>query len=574
MARVPYSPVPEVAPQAQQLSKPNLAVPAAAFGSAEAEALGAVGTAIGRAGDKIFGRAMALQELNNQTESREAATKFMVGAGELHANYMTLEGKARVDAYPGYVKQLQELRQKVGGGLSNPASRRLYEGTTYSTLGHSLFNAAGAAASANRKWTNDTVKAQLNLDIQSLGDDPTNEVFFQQKLDRIRGSARNIAAQDGAPPGSAIERNTVMRAESQAWRSRITGMARTQPFEAAKLLDKNKSKFTETDYLAADQVVRTQGRAVGASNIANEVYDPSATLEQMEAAARAKAKDLNPNDPLLDDQAVNALRTKYNQSRWATKQEALTARDDSAALIEKNNPANMQQFLALPGGQETYERLSAKDKEALPGRITRYNSAVGKYDQERTFTRLKGMAASDDPEAREQFLTLDPTSQNLSQPQMRSVMELQRKLKENVSGDPRVTKAVTWLRGAMGPQLQELGIYNRKDSPETFDNYVGALQSALDYWQEVHKKPPTYKEIVETIGPQVIREVAVPGRFFGTNEYPLFDFPTYTPEYQTFETQAKAQFGDISDTAIRKMWVKYQYIKLYGKQPKAQERVK
>src|SRR5690606_9510692 len=116
------------------------------------------------------------------TEAREAATQYMLKAGELHANYMALEGKARVDAYQGYAKSLQDLRIEIRKRVSNPAAAKIYDAQSMGTMAHSIFNGAGAAASANKKWTHDTVAAQLNLDVQSVGDNPNDEAFFNNKL--------------------------------------------------------------------------------------------------------------------------------------------------------------------------------------------------------------------------------------------------------------------------------------------------------------------------------------------------------------------------------------------------------
>lgn len=571
MAKVPYVPIPDVAPVATQAPKPSINAPVEAFGSAEAEATSGFGKELERAGNELFQRAIAIQTLNNQTEARDADTKFIIAAGELHANYSSLEGRDRVNAYPQYAKDLQGLREQVRSGMSNDAARRLFDSSSLPTLGRSIFSGAASAASANKKWTKDVVKSQLELDLKTIENNPNDEAFFKEKLRKIEEGASNLAAQQGIPPGSAPEKLAILEAKSKAWRNRITGLARVAPFEAAKLLDKNKSQLTDDDYLRVDAQVRTQGRAVGAANIANEVYDPSKTLDVMEGEARAKAKAFNPNDPLLAENAISDLRTKYNQTKYAKRQEQDGAKDAISGLIQEHRPNNLQELLALPGAEEAYERLTEVQQNALPGQINRYNSSVGKYDREQTYLRLKGMANSDDPEARAAFLNLDITKEDLSQGQIDNLWGIQRKMKATTSGDPRVVKAVTWLRGAMGAQLEALGIYRRtEDNVEDYDHYIGALQSALDVWNETHKSPATYKDIVETIGPQIIRERTEPG-WLWNSQVPFFK--QEVPSDFAARARSIAKDPYLPDEQIYKLWVRMQYKSLYAKPPpKTQER--
>lgn len=573
MARVPYSPVPEIAVQGTAARGPNVQAPLSAFGGATAEALSTLGQTLERSGNELFGRAIALQNLNNDTEAREADSKYMVAAGQLHAEYNALQGKDRVDAFPKYQKDLQDARVAIRSTLSNPMAQKMYDGSSLSTMGRSIFNGAGAAAAANKEWTINTTKAQLELDVKTIEDNPADPALFAQKLKRIQNSARNLAAQQGLGQGPQ-EDALVRRATSKAWAQRITGLSRTAPFEAAKMLDENKTQLTSDDYLRVDNAVRAQGRATGSVNIANEVYDPDKTLAEMEEKAEARAKELNPDDPLLGKQAVAALRTKYNQTKYAKRQEELEARDGIAGLIQQHNPRNMQELLAIPEAQSLVERLPKEKQLAIPGQINRYNLSKDQFDNDANFTRIKGMSLSDDPAAREEFLNLDPTKEKLSQAQIRAVQAQQAKLKENTSGDPRVQNAIKYLRGSMGAQLEALGIYSRdRNNPQDFDQFAGAISSALDVWKENHGgKPATAKDITDTIGPQIVRERTEPG-WFWNSKVPFFK--QTVPEDFATKARAISQNPNLSDAAIYKLYTRMQYQELYAKPgPKDQSRAK
>ena len=72
MAQVPYSPVPDVAPSDTATPRVSVATPEAAFGGATAKAIENLGTTVQGAGNELFGRAVALQQLNNETEAKIA----------------------------------------------------------------------------------------------------------------------------------------------------------------------------------------------------------------------------------------------------------------------------------------------------------------------------------------------------------------------------------------------------------------------------------------------------------------------------------------------------------------------
>src|ERR1041385_96878 len=135
MPQVPYNPVRQVGLENIGVSAPGVNAPLAAFGGAQAEAMSHLGSGLERAGDEIFARAMAIQQVNNVAEAREAGVEYMKEAGQLHANYNALQGKDRVDAFPKYMADLKESRARIRDGLSNPASARRFDSQSMGTMG-------------------------------------------------------------------------------------------------------------------------------------------------------------------------------------------------------------------------------------------------------------------------------------------------------------------------------------------------------------------------------------------------------------------------------------------------------
>ncbi len=166
--KVPYNPVPEVTPADVSTQPIRIHTPSEAFGSAQAEGLSHLGAAVSAAGNELYTRAYAMQQLTNESDARDADTQYMIEAGKLHASYNALEGKARVDAYDEYAKNLQETRVKIRNGLGNPQAQKMYDGSSLSTMGRTIFNGAGAAASAGIQYNKGTLVGQVNQDTKTV----------------------------------------------------------------------------------------------------------------------------------------------------------------------------------------------------------------------------------------------------------------------------------------------------------------------------------------------------------------------------------------------------------------------
>ena len=130
---------------------------------------------------------------------------------------------------------------------------------------------------------------------------------------------------------------------------------------------------------------------------------------------------------------------------------------------------------------------------------------------------------------------------------------------------------MSWLRQSRGGELAALGVFRRDNkSPEDYDHMTGTLSSALDLWQESHGKPPSYDDVVNTIGPQVLKSRAVPGWLYGTNNEPFFKPDVNSQEYKLFQRKATEDVtntGAVAPTEaeIDRAYTRMQLLKLYPK---------
>src|ERR1017187_7925457 len=248
MAQVPYSPVPDVEPSQRSVGPANVNAPAAAFGTDVASAIGGLGKAIEGAGNELFSRAYAMQQLKNEADARDADTNYMIAAGDLHAKYSALEGKDAVDAYPKYAQDLKDQRMQFRGSLTNPQAQKMYDTNSLSTMGRSIFNGAGHAATQNKQYALGTATAQIDLDAKSVEDNPNDEGLFQQKISKTRDNVRTLSGLKGFDVDGPQEQDLERKAVSGIWRSRIEGMAKTDPFGASTFLEAHKTEMVSTDY--------------------------------------------------------------------------------------------------------------------------------------------------------------------------------------------------------------------------------------------------------------------------------------------------------------------------------------
>src|SRR5690242_2999627 len=126
MPQVPYDPVPSVPGEDHRITRPEVPMIGAAFGTNIAEGVEKLGATGEQVGNELFSRAIALQQLNNETNARETSIKATQEMAIEQENFDSLEGKARHDALPQHLKALNDIRVKYRAGL-NPVAATMYD---------------------------------------------------------------------------------------------------------------------------------------------------------------------------------------------------------------------------------------------------------------------------------------------------------------------------------------------------------------------------------------------------------------------------------------------------------------
>lgn len=585
MAQVPYSPVPSVAPSGAGLPAVSPNIPAAAFGGDIATAISGMGKEISGAGNEVFERAIWLQNLNNQAEAKKADADYILAAGKLHADYQTLEGKAAVDAYPDYTKNLRATRDSIKGSLSNGASQRLFDTESMGTLSRTVLNGASHLAGQQKAYVVSAADADVTARRERTAANPTDESGFNTDLAKSNDTIERIGKLRGKPP-EAID-NDKLANTSAFWATKIEGVAKEAPLQAPKLLEDNRAKLTEKDFKRVENVVNNQRDAVGSANIAQDLLKAhmddegnlTAPMAEIQAKAKALAATFSPDDPQFITKTVRALDAEYNQRKYAMKQERFDNIQAVTDAYVTHGASNMQQLLADPKASAAYYALPPSEQAKVPAKIDNYIKSRDRQDNERNMTQLMGMKNNDV----EGFLNLNPEDPQykLSQSQVQQVMAQQQKVKAQTTQDPRVDRAMSWMRGGFGAQMEAMGVFRRTVSNKTeYDHLTGAVQQALDIWQEDHKKPPTSKEFSEQIAPQILKVQKEPGFMgiyggpFGTDRT-VYRHDTGSKDYQNFVTAQKADIvakggSEPSEEELYKSYTRLQLLKLYPAKKKSE----
>ena len=570
--------VPTVSVSDAPLPKVSVNTPEAAFGGATAAALSSLGRTIESAGSELFTRAVALKQIDNEAEAKDADTKFMIEAGRLHAEYNALQGDAAVKAYPKYQEDLAAVRVKIGDGLSNPAVKKLYDSASKSTLGRTIFNGAGHAATENKKYVAGASVARVDTLMDQTIQSPDDRTFMSSLASveaEIRGTQAALA---GWSPEKTEEE--VARAKSRLITNRVQGLSRTDPFAAKEFLEKARGSLVAADVNKADNFVQTAINGVGAKLISSEVNDDlksdptggGKSLQQRIDEGVEKAKKKAPDDPLFQDYVRQRIISDFNLSKSVKKDFDLENKNKlSVALMGGYNPqgklpTTVEELTAHPEARAAWEQTDPKDQRTYLKALTQNARGDQSWTNEslRRNLQLKGLAQAD-PKA---FLELNVLDENLPNSAKIALVNQQMKLKSKAESDPRVTHALQVLR----PMTQAAGLDSTKDKDQ-FYQFVGSLQDAMDQFQKDNSKPPNADEI-NTMGARLLQQQSGTG-WFGTNIGAESLYRVTVPDSVKDRIQRlpiwQQRGAPPTEADIQRIYVREQYQRLYGKPAKSEE---
>ena len=572
MPRVPYTGVPEIAPSARPIPSIGVATPPAAFGASTAEATIGLGRTAEHVGDELFQRAMAMQQLANTSEASEAATNFMIEAGDLHAKYGAMQGREAVEAYPKFAASMKDLQAKYAEGLSNPMAKRMFDQESRSTMAKSIFNAAGHAATENKQWSIGAAKARVGVATAQISEDPYDDVGFQGKLRDIQTNTRDYTALETGDDGGDVTKLQVLKNTSNAVRTRIEGIAKKDPGPAGEMLEKYRKGMTEEDFKRAEAAVLLGRHTMESRNQAAKINAdlsaqpdpklPEKTLDERVKEAKDWASTKYPDDPVMGEYVTQAVRNQYAGYKRDVADARVRNLDTMQEALQTNIggklPTTPAELFMSDKARGTYLKLDATDRKKVLHALD-LNAKDDVAESEATFAKYhqyRGMATSEDPEERAQFLsTFFPAEKDLPRKRRDQLTKLQADVKKGAEADPRVIHGMKVLTDA--------GIAPRIDQDKEGSlQFRGALQEALDGLRDSGEKPPKTLEEWKKIGATLRTQVPKTGWF---SDYRVYEVPVPSE----MSAQLKTLYPGITDEQMQREYGKLRFMEAwketYGK---------
>ncbi len=173
MAQVPDPGAPQsIEPTAVADTTQRVQTSPDAFGAGIGRSLQEAGQVFGQASNSAADIAIQQQQLQNQIQANTATNSYMRGAQKLlygdpsdpsSPGFLTLRGQAAVAAAPMVTKQLDDLRNSISGGLTNPRQQVAFDQDARRYQG--MYGASVAQHFGQQQEESATAEAQATIDL-------------------------------------------------------------------------------------------------------------------------------------------------------------------------------------------------------------------------------------------------------------------------------------------------------------------------------------------------------------------------------------------------------------------------
>ena len=235
MAQVPYSGVPETSPQLSSTPTVQSNVSDAAFGSQQAQGLGQMGKGFEHAGNELFTRAIALQQLDQQMKALNANADAADKISDEYAKFSTLEGRAAMAALPDFKKRVQDIHGEIGQGLESDYARKLYMQESRAMQTRVYFSAAKHAGDQFKHYLTGSSQAAIESARRTAGVMPDDDGAYDASLKTNEREAKSMGQLRGWSEEQT--KNFLDKSNSETVVARTQALAERDPVAAQKVLD-------------------------------------------------------------------------------------------------------------------------------------------------------------------------------------------------------------------------------------------------------------------------------------------------------------------------------------------------
>ena len=356
-SQVPYTGVPSVQPSFDATPSVSSNIPMDAFGAGVANAVGHMGRAIEGAGNEIWARATAMQQLNEQANAANAVAEFTTAMGEKFANYTSLSGKAAVDGYKPYIDDLNATREAIGQKLNSPYAQKVYLQESRSIQARSVFSAAAHSGREGKNYAIGSTQSLIDARSNAAALAPQDEDSYKASLQQNAKDAQRLGDLHGWD--AQTTKNYESQMNSKMTMGRIQGLAKSDVPAAQKLLDAavKAGNITGDDLGRAQTYIRGQRLSVATrQEAARTMSGDNAGIASakmpidnvVEAIAGNEGADYGTKHPPVTHKVNGKTITEYGLGRYGVMQSNL-----QDWLKEAGMPAmTEQEFLNNPRAQD------------------------------------------------------------------------------------------------------------------------------------------------------------------------------------------------------------------------------
>lgn len=234
MATVPYSSVPTAETQAAPTQGLSVRTTPDMFGGAVGSALSQFGSTAEHAGDEVFARANAMQQMVEETKARQAQVQFDQQSAQSQADFTAKEGlNAGPEALAAHSAQLAQMRSDLSNSLSSPYAKQHFDSESMPFLGRLIFSSAGHSGQQMKVAYDGTLQSQIASSRDNALQNANDDLAFKGSLQTTTDAATNFASSHGYSPEQTQQ--YVTQQTSALTASRIMGAIKGDPLRANKL---------------------------------------------------------------------------------------------------------------------------------------------------------------------------------------------------------------------------------------------------------------------------------------------------------------------------------------------------
>jgi len=276
MARYDFNPLATVSPSSAPTPGQSQRASAEAFGGGIGRALQGMGEALGQASDVASRHAIAYQDLNNETDARQATTDYqnrlrVMGFGDPatpdQPGYFALKGQAAFNGAKPTIEGAQKARDDILNKLPNSVARRMAQTALDAHLLSFTENVSRGAANGRIEWMTGVHQASIEAYANQAQDNYNDPAQVNVAIAMAKRETLGLAEIKGLPPEAVVLEQ--QKVESGIRVGIVDRMLTDNPLAARDYYDKHMASVMPGDRAKVERAIKSATTPILTRNIAD-----------------------------------------------------------------------------------------------------------------------------------------------------------------------------------------------------------------------------------------------------------------------------------------------------------------